>query len=207
MQVSSAAAQGAYLYQAKQNNQVQQQVATSTNPKSSDTVEISAEGRSKFNARTLLDSLFPDVELDGKCITLDNIQQQMQADKAWIENQLDSKLGSGESSSYTFKIGGDGRVIVSGGENAEQVEKLFEENPELRDRLARLSGNSSLVRAAREHLEFAAAYEKNATAAVSQYAHLFNGANKQQTGFEYGENGLAAFIEGISLAGREYIDF
>jgi hypothetical protein len=194
MQVSSVAVQGAYFYQAKQNNQVQQQVASSTNSKRNDSVEISSEGMKLFNAQ----SMCPDVELDGDCrsITLDNLQQQMQADKAWIENQLDSQLGRGEISSYSLKIGGDGRVIVGGGENPEQVEKIFEDNPELRDRLARLSANSSLVRAFKEHLEFAEAYEENATAAISQYAHLFNGSNHQQTEFEYGENGLAVFLTG-----------
>ena len=198
MQISATAAQSAYFFSSQQSRQVQQQeqISTTQTSRAKDTVEISSEGMKLLD----MNIMTPDVSTGS-------INDQMEFDKNWVEDYLEKKLGVKSGENYSFKIGRDGHVNVSGGEKAERIEQAFENNTELRNRLARLSANSSLVRAAREHMEFAEAYERDPKQAVAMYSYLFNGSKSPDTVFEYGSNGLDVYFEGRNIVGKELFEF
>ena len=67
-----------------------------------------------------------------------------------------------------------GRIFVANDHpDKAAIEQLFEDNPELANQFRGLSGLFSLLEAADEHIEFAAAYEQNPDAAVAEFSHLF----------------------------------
>jgi hypothetical protein len=199
MQISATAAQSAYYLNMRQSSNVQPQPETTTTQTSRarDTVEISSEGKAKLSEL----SLTPDVS--SGCI-----QDQMDYDRKWIENYLEKKIGIKDGENYSFKIGTDGHVNVSGGEKADEIEKAFEEDFELHNRLMRFSSHSSMVRAIREHMEFVAAYEQDPEQAVAMYSHLFDNDNKPVSTFEYSSSGgLNVYFEGMYISGKEYLDY
>ena len=206
MQVQAAAAQSAYYIQSTRqfSTPVQEAPQQQSSPKT-DTVEISGQARS-LQHLDMAASMFPDTKIEGNVITFDNIQEQIVADQAWIEQKLAALIGEDEGE-YSFEIGPDGHVNVSGGEKAEEIEQAFEDDFELHNRLARMSANSSLLRAGREHMEFAKAYEEDPIAAVAQFAYLFNGSNRADVKFEYGKDGLNVFFESMRKGREELADY
>jgi len=193
MQVqSAAAASSAYLIQSTRQSAVQQQQIQQQAAKS-DSVEISPAGRSLLST-----SLIPE----------GNIQDQIIADRAWMNDKLKELLGE-DAGNYTFEIGYDGHVNVSGEDKARaaELEKAFENDFELHNHLARISANSSLLRAAREHEKFAKAYEQDPEAAVAQFSYLFDGSNRAEVRFEYGEDGLQVYFESLRKGTESLEDY
>jgi len=70
---------------------------------------------------------------------------------------------------------GTGRLIVTNDHpDAEKIEGLLAENPDLRNMYTGATSALTLARHGEEHAKFADAYAQNPQAAVAQYAYLFN---------------------------------
>jgi hypothetical protein len=73
-----------------------------------------------------------------------------------------------------LKIAADGQVVVAT-EHARrgEVEQMFREVPQLRNQFAAISGQASLLEAAREAVEFQRAYREDPLQALREFRHLF----------------------------------
>jgi len=70
---------------------------------------------------------------------------------------------------------GTGRLIVTNDHpEAEKIEALLEDRPDLRNMYTGATSALSLTKHVEEHVKFAAAYAQNPQAAVAQHAYLFN---------------------------------
>ncbi len=70
---------------------------------------------------------------------------------------------------------GSGRLIVTNDHpDAEKIEALLAENPELGNSYTVATSTLRLIKHAQEHAQFTEAYAANPQGAVAQYAYLFN---------------------------------
>lgn len=115
----------------------------------------------------------------GKPITLADM-------RAYASEQLDGfrkgfqamLRGHGIDTSQPVTLGhefGTGRLIVTNNHpDAEKIEGLLAERPELCNTVTGATSALALARHGEEHAKFADAYGQNPQAAVAQYAYLFN---------------------------------
>ncbi len=138
-----------------------------------DTLTLSEDGQ-----KSLLMSRLFDVE-PGKPITLKDM-------KAFAEKKLDSfgdgfralMRGNDIDMSQPITLDheyGTGRVIVTNDHpQAERIEKLLAENPDLSNQYTAATATLALIKHGEEHSKFAEAYAKDPQAAVAQYSYLFD---------------------------------
>lgn len=148
--------------------------ATQGVPKSGDTVDLSDKGK-------MVAAFFADLGVEyqpGKAITLDDLEaglrkteKQFRDDTAtlFLENgiPLDPPVELTSDSEGSVRVNGDHPY-------KQQIEQLFEENPELSNDFRKTSALSSMVEAGREYIEFSREYAKDPYAAVAKYGHLFD---------------------------------
>jgi hypothetical protein len=147
---------------------------------STDVLEISAAGQAASATKSPLlglQSLF-DVPA-GQPITLDNIESAQNQAQAAVQARLKKLFadkGIDTSHEIRLQIGADGQVVV-GNDHPQrtEIEKLFKDNPTLRDQFARFSSLTEMAGAAREAAAFQAAYARDPAGAVAQYSYLFDG--------------------------------
>jgi hypothetical protein len=98
----------------------------------------------------------------------------------------------GISSDPPFELGTatDGHVYVKGDHpQKEEIEQIFEDNPELENLFRGISSNHSLMKALDTHIKFSEEYAINQIAAVMKYSYLFDGSNKINVSMVMDENG------------------
>jgi hypothetical protein len=154
---------------------------------SSDVLELSAEGQAASAAATSslpgLSSLF-DLTGSGRSITIEDMEAAQDRAQAGVQAKLQRLFaanGIDTSQEIRLQVGGDGQVVeTSGHPQRAKIEKLFRDDPSLRDQFAKFNSLTEMIGAAREAIAFQAAYARNPAAAVAQYSYLFNDSAKAQ---------------------------
>lgn len=95
--------------------------------------------------------------------------------------QLFESAGIDTSKEIRLKMAGDGSIVVSGDHPQKaEIERLFRENPDLRNQFAEVSAMGDFLHSAQQSLEFQRAYAKDPKAAVAAFAQLFSNSRKPQ---------------------------
>ncbi len=138
-----------------------------------DCITLSSEGQQAL----YLSSLFG-AEPD-KPITIEDIMSFAGEQLVSFSKQFGALMHeNGIDTSQRITLGhecGTGRVIVTNDHpQAEKIEALLEENPELGNTYTGATNALALARHAQEHSQFGQAYAENPQMAVAQYSYLFN---------------------------------
>ncbi len=147
---------------------------------SGDILTLSAEGQAASSLPGL-SSLFG-LAGSGDSIAIEDLEDAQDRAQAAVQARLQRLFaanGIDTSREIRLQIGADGQVVeTSGNPQSAEIEKLFRDDPSLRDQFAKFSGLSEIVGAAREAVAFQQAYARDPQAAVAQYSHLFNNSAK-----------------------------
>jgi hypothetical protein len=125
---------------------------------------------------SLLSSLFSNNTLDGIQGAADQLRSNMQTElsKLLKDNGIDT------SKEIKLQVDSNGQVIVANDNPQKaQIEKLFKDDPSLRNDFVKFNSTSELAAAVQEASAFQAAYAKNPNAAVAQYSYLFDGSDNE----------------------------
>lgn len=111
-------------------------------------------------------------------------------------NGLMKKAGIDRGCEAILQSDGQGKIRVTNNHpDSDKIEALFENNPELANEFRGLSGAASFLRAADEHMKFAAAYAKDPTAAVQQFSHLFDNTDTREFAMRITNDNIMGFFE------------
>ncbi len=114
--------------------------------------------------------------VDGE-IHLFDIQESMEQDLQSIQYMLDFALdeaGISKEPSFNTKTNESGLLYIdSEHPNKESIEKILNENPNIRETYKRISMNSSLIASCKRQKTFNAAYEIDPIRAVRKFDYLF----------------------------------
>lgn len=130
-------------------------------------------------------SLFPGVPraADGS-LRLEDIKTSFDQQRDALNDrirQLFESAGIDTSQEIRLKAASDGSVVVSGDHPQKaEIEKLFRENPDLRNQFVGVAAMGEFQQAAQQSLEFQRAYAKDPKAAVAAFAQLFSNSHKPQ---------------------------
>ena len=167
--------QGGYQAQAVRNYSRTTNVEAVRSSAQGDSVSLSDAGK-------LLSSFFSGFGIDnpdGGTITVDEAEAALERKRDKLEDDVNALfLENGVSLSPEIKLttDGAGQVRVQGDHpQKDEIEALFEDNPELANDFRAVSGLASHVEAAREHMDFAALYRQDPETAVARYGRLFDG--------------------------------
>lgn len=162
-----------------------EQVHSQQREQSGDRVTLTPEG--------MIASFFTGMGIDytpGQSITLDDFKGGLERTSAKLKDDVNTMfLENGISLSPPVELTTDweGSVRVKGDHpEKEKIEQLFQDNSNLSNDFRGVSGLSSLVKAAEEHLEFAKEYEKDPYAAVAKYSHLFDALKREEFSMVFG---------------------
>lgn len=149
-----------------------------------DVLDLSEEGKAAATgARTKLPlaSLFDFDTPEGR-VTAPDIKSAQKLASELVQDRLQSRMaerGIDTSKEIRLQVAGDGRVIVANDHpQRAEIEKIFTDDEPLRNQFVRLSSLTSMASSIDEAVAFQQAYAKNPYAAVAQYSHLFNPANR-----------------------------
>ncbi|WP_147819233.1 hypothetical protein [Salidesulfovibrio onnuriiensis] len=151
-----------------------------------DRVDLSDMGKlvSRFFAKLGVDYT------PGKAVTLVDLENGLERKQAELKDNVTALfLENGISTTPPVELTSDeeGHIRVKGDHpDKEKIEKLFEDNPDLGNDFRAVSALSSLVKAARESVEFSKEYEKNPAAAVAKYSHLFSSLGQDDFSMIFG---------------------
>ncbi|MBN2295710.1 MAG: hypothetical protein JXM70_24980 [Pirellulales bacterium] len=106
------------------------------------------------------------------------------------------KTGIDRGCASILRSDGQGKIRVANNHpQRENIEALFENNPELANEFRGLSGTASFLRAADEHSKFAAAYAKDPEAAVRMFSHLFDETGTRDYAMRITSDDIMGFFE------------
>jgi hypothetical protein len=156
--------------------------ATST---TDDILDISPAGEAAADAATQqplgLRSLFDLSGGDG-CVTIDDLESLQKKTLEMVQGRLQSLFeqnGIDTSREIRLQVGASGQVIVANDHPQKaQIEKLFADDPTLRDQYVKLTSLTETLGAAQEAIAFQKAYAEDPYAAVAQFSYLFNPSSK-----------------------------
>lgn len=147
--------------------------------------------------------LFGEAGADGR-ITLDEMEQLQQEALSSVQSRLTSlfaKQGIDTSSEIQLKVASDGRVIVANNHPQKaEIEKLFADDPELRNEFVKMTSLTEMVGSAQEAAAFQKAYAKNPSAAVAQYDYLFGQTDPADVSLRIQGNEFKASYERFGTA-------
>ncbi|MCA1906563.1 MAG: hypothetical protein LDL11_08245 [Desulfarculus sp.] len=148
-------------------------------PTSGDRVSLSAGGRSLAASLPLLHGVAAGADGSVQLADLKARQREILADLGAALSRDLTGAGVATQPPLRLSLDAQGQVVCPDAARAEAVEKVFQENPALRDQAAEAMALGSLLAAADRHLEFARAYAQDPEAALAQYAGLFGGSSGQ----------------------------
>ena len=118
--------------------------------------------------------------LSGGAIYVEDIRGNYEQNLAGLRDRLRQQFaehGIDTSSEIRLQTASDGSVFVAGDHPQKaEIEQLFVDQPQLRDRFVQVDAQASFMRAVEESMAFQRAYRDNPEAAVQQFAHLFDGS-------------------------------
>ena len=165
---------------------------TSEDKTDTDTINIS-------NKAKLLSSLFPYAK--NGSISIEDIEESLSNTTAAVEKRLQSlygQLGIQPDFQMEFSVGYDGKILVNGeSPESDHLAEAINADAELSNSIRRMSANTSLLAAFKNHQEFASAYEKDPVAAVERYGYLLEDG--------HGYNVLFSMQDGHINSKAEYI--
>jgi hypothetical protein len=143
-----------------------------------DTVEISQQGASLAERMCNIETLLGVSPREDGCIHLEDLQAWFRENSAALGSEINSLLfAHGVDTSQPIDLTTDynGQIRVANDHSdKEKIEKILAENPEIRNKYAKVSSMGSFIKAAEQHVEFAKEYARNPQAVVEKYAHLFS---------------------------------
>ncbi len=155
------------------------QTGQSTSPTTGDRVSLSAGGRSLAASLPPLHGVAAGADGGVQLADLQARQREILADLGATLSRSLAQAGVASQPPLKLSLDAQGQVVCPDAARGEAVEKVFQENPALRDQAAEASALGSLLAAADRHLDFARAYAQDPEAAVAQYASLFGGSSGQ----------------------------
>ena len=165
---------------------------TSEDKTDTDTINIS-------NKAKLLSSLFPYAK--NGSISIEDIEESLSNTTAAVEKRLQSlygQLGIQSDFQMEFSVGYDGKILVNGeSPESDHLAEAINADAELSNSIRRMSADTSLLAAFKNHQEFASAYEKDPVAAVERYGYLLEDG--------HGYNVLFSMQDGHINSKAEYI--
>ena len=165
---------------------------TSEDKTDTDTINIS-------NKAKLLSSLFPYAK--NGSISIEDIEESLSDTTAAVEKRLQSlygQLGIQPDFQMEFSVGYDGKILVNGeSPESDHLAEAINADAELSNSIRRMSADTSLLAAFKNHQEFASAYEKDPVAAVERYGYLLEDG--------HGYNVLFSMQDGHINSKAEYI--
>jgi hypothetical protein len=157
-----------------------------------DTVNISSEANHKL-------SVSPFSSTGSTTISFADIEKSLADTTSYVEDRLRSlysKLGISSSSKMDISVGYDGSILVKGeSPAAESLAQKINADDELSNSIRKMSADASLLEAAKEHEEFAAAYAKNPQAALERYGYLFDDDRSHHVSFSMQDGKLSTTID------------
>lgn len=189
-QVAGAAGSfAAYLGAAVENTVEEVAAVAESDERVKDQQDLAQRFASTQNELSWRESMFRDLTgrdpaYPGEPVRFEEVARYAEERLVTIGQEVSQRLreaGIDPGLGIRVSVGHDGRLIVPNHPEREKIEQLLNEDPELAGELRRLTATFEMVRAAKEHLEFAAAYRQDPIAAVAQHAHLFNGSNGSGT--------------------------
>ena len=167
-----------------------------------DSVSLSDAGR-------LMSSFFAGLGIDnpdGGPVTMNQLESALESKRDKLKGDVRALFQENGISSWPavqLTTDAEGSVRVKGDHpQKDEIEALFEANPELANDFRGVSGLASTVDAAREHEAFAALYQDDPEAAVAKYGHLFDGVDSEKefvltVGASEAEEAMRADIQAV----------
>jgi hypothetical protein len=173
---------------------------SSTATSQEDVIDISQEGQAASEAANPLlgrMGMLYGIDTSDGVITLDELQEAQNR----IHDALSQKLGSAlrkagidTSREIRLQVASDGSVVVVNDHPQKaEIEKLFTDDPQLRNQYVEYTSISETISAINEGMAFQRAYAKNPQAAVEQYWYLFDSAMRQTTTVSVLDGQIKAF--------------
>lgn len=170
--------------------------ATKTIPKTGGNEAIQPQGRHVRDRVEISDAARGAASLRDSLSSLVSTFENFQAKFAAFGDELGNKFraaGIDTSVPVDLRVDADGRIGVSGSHpDKDKIEALFAEDPEFANRFRGISAASGLLKAAEDHVEFAAAYQQDPEAAIEQYSHLFSNGQQPEALFRFAGTDLTA---------------
>ena len=145
---------------------------TQTTSVDGDEVTLSAEAKGKKAAR--ISELLQQAD---KAIKSEDIRTDYEQNLSSLQSRLQVlfyKNGIDTSQEVRLQTAADGKVIVAGDHpQKEQIEKLFADDPSLRNDFVQVDAQASFLRAVEEAMAFQKAYAEDPQAALERYSYLF----------------------------------
>jgi hypothetical protein len=150
----------------------------------SDILDLSPQSQQAADSLngTAGNNIFSLLTQSSDAATLNSFQtaaDRLRADLQAKLSELFKEKGIDTSKEIDLQVGSDGQVIVANDNPQKaQIEKLFKDNPSLRDEFVQFTAVSELVAAGRESQAFQEAYAQDPVTATTKYSYLFNSDNK-----------------------------
>lgn len=155
---------------------------TRTTTAADDELDLSVHSQAAAGIGSLTETLFG--VKPGEPIDLDALQRQAQSAVASKLDSLFDRHDIDTSQEIRLQTDACGKVIVTNNHpQKEQIEKFFEDDPELRNEFVKSQSLAEIVAAAREAVAFQKAYAKNPQAAVAQFGYLFSATSRTSVTF------------------------
>jgi hypothetical protein len=146
-----------------------------------DTVDISEQGASLAERMGNIESLLDASSGEGGWVRIDTAAMYGE-----LFDALGSKIigllasyGVDASKPIDLTVDSQGMIRVANDHpNKERIEKMFEENPEVRDEYIKISAMGNFLKGAEEYKEFAEEYERDPQAAMKKHLSVFTGLKK-----------------------------
>jgi hypothetical protein len=124
-------------------------------------------------------------------ISLEEIEEGLERKRTELTGNINALFQKNDISAtppVELTSDGAGNIRVKGDHpDKEKIERLFADNPDLANDFRCASAQASLVKAGKEHLEFAKEYAKNPEAAVGKYGSLFSALKNDEFSLLFGE--------------------
>ena len=157
-----------------------------------DTVSISNEARCLLLAS-------PFSSTGSTTISAKDIEESLADTKSYVEKQLQalySDLGIPSNSNLEISFGPDGRILVNGDSPAsETLAEAINADDELSNSLRKMSADTSLLEAMKNHEEFASAYEKSPASAIERYGYLLESGHSYHVSFSMQDGHIDTKVE------------
>ncbi|MFW5499903.1 MULTISPECIES: hypothetical protein [unclassified Maridesulfovibrio] len=146
-----------------------------------------------------IDSFFSDMNIPytpGQSISLDDLKTGLETSTEKFQDDvnvlfLQNDISTDPPVELTTDSSGNVRVMGDHPQK-DEIEQLFQDNPDLANDFRGVSSLNSLVEAGEEYLEFAKAYEKKPYEAVAKYSHIFSGMDIEEFSMIIGGNDSVA---------------
>lgn len=120
-------------------------------------------------------------DVEGDSIRIEDLEKSVMQDFSSFTAMFDialEKSGISKDPAFEVKSNVAGELYIdSEHPDKDEIEKILNEVPNIRDTYMRMSSNSSLLAAGKRAVEFDKAYEVDPESAMQKYSYLFDGSS------------------------------